>query len=831
MEEAGSSAQASSKVPSNPQTILLHVLSPSIEVPNKLTFPHVPISTTVAELKTKICDAVPTRPSPDRQRLIYGGKALVQEAATLKDIFTQEKVRVYALDTLLLAYPHEQIDQSEALSLHLVLPPAAPTQAPRPSTPSVVPRPNRQVTANAAAAPEANTGNPPQPQPAAPHAHPQHGQFPPLPAQLPPYLQQAMRSHFEALNQQLGAQNTTNGTNSLPMALQNQLNSYPGRQPPFAAPNFHQIIAQQQQARAAAGQRGLGHNDRNQNGQTGTTSPPPGHGGPTIPGNLSASGLPTNSRVVQEDYGPNGATNSRVVQENHGPNGWRMVIESTQTLTRAPTNRSLHDSNGQRSSSGSLNHNNNSLASILGRANSPQAVGSPGTPTGSQPNSRSSNGQSQQSQLEQSLSSIESALAGGTAPGEPIFESARTLLRHMSNEQDVSANTTATLRNRLDGLSTQADHLRASLNSILMRVISEQHPVHRPPPTASSSPIYLLSSPSGPHALLVSPSGMYTTPWQFPALAVPTPAPVLHQTSDIPTPTQPLNSTNEPIAQQPAANPPQAEQEPQQQQQEQQADQARDLIRILLPLGGHIWLLVRLFGFVYFFTAGGGHRRAILLGLCAFIVFIAQTGLFRPFLQSTWEPFRRHIENLLPLANNDRRLLPDAAVAGNNANPEGQGAQQANGVPTPQQAAERLLREREQMDGNIMRQYLRRAERAIALFVASLVPGVGERHIAARDAAEAAIREQEREREREREEREQRERTQRESEENGDRNESGYEGDIERNELEREAGVESAQREEATDRGKGKEKQREQGEKEEQQRVGDQNQGKEALER
>lgn len=634
-----------------------------------------------------------------------------------------------------------------------------------------------------------------------------------------------MRSHFEALNQQLGAQNTTTGNNLLPIALQN-------RQPPFMAPNFHQIIAQQQQARAAAGQRGLGHNDRNQNGQTGTTSPPPGHGRPTTPGNLSASGLPTNSRVAQEEYGPNGATNSRVVQENHGPNGWRMVIESTQTLTRAPNNhRSLHDSNGQRSSSGSLNHNNNSLASILGRANSPQAVGSPGTPTGSQPNSRSINGQSQQSQLEQSLSSIESALAGGTAPGEPIFESARTLLQHMSNEQDVPATTTTTLRNRLDSLSTQADHLRASLNSILMRVISEQHPVQRPPPTASSSPIYLLSSPSGPHALLVSPSGMYTTPWQFPGLAVPNPNPVLHQTSDIPTPTQPLNPTNEPNAPQPAANNPQAVQEPQQQQQEQQANQARDLIRILLPLGGHIWLLVRLFGFVYFFTAGGGHRRAILLGLCAFIVFIAQTGLFRPFLQSTWEPFRRHIENLLPLANNDRRLLPNAAVAGNNANPEGQGTQQANGVPTPQQAAQRLLREREQIDRSIMRQYLRRAERAIALFVASLVPGVGERHIAARDAAEAAIREQEREREREREQREQRERTQMESEENRDRSESVYEGDIERNEPEREEGVESAQREDATDRGKGKEKQREEGEKEEQLRVGDQNQERETLDR
>ena len=569
-----------------------------------------------------------------------------------------------------------------------------------------------------------------------------------------------MRSHFEALNQQLGVQNTTNGNPLLPMALQNHLNNHPGHQPTFTAPNFHQIVAQQQQARAAAGQRGLGHVDRNQGVQTGTAGPSPGHGGTTIPGNFSAPGLPTNSRVVQENHGPNG---------EH----WRMVIESTQTVTHPPhSHRSLLESNGQRPSDSLINHNSHSPASMLDRGNSPQALGSQGTSTGGQPNSSSTNEQSQQLQLEQSLSSIESALAGGTAPGEPIFESARTLLQRMSNQQDFPINTTITMRSRLDNLSTQADHLRASLNSILMRVISEQHPVQRPPPTASPSPIYLLSSPSGPHALLVSPSGMYTTPWQFPDLAVPSPNPVLHQAT-IPTPTQPANPTREANVQQTAINPPQAAPEPQQQQREQQANQVGDLIRIILPLGGHVWLLVRLFGFVYFFTAGGGHRRAILLGLCAFIVFIAQTGLFRPFLQSTWEPFRRHIENLLPLANNDRRLLPDAAVAGNNANLEGQGAQRANRIPTPQQAAQRLLR-----DGSIMRQYLRRAERAVALFVASLVPGVGERHIAARDAAEAAIREQEREREREREAREQ---IQRENEENRERNESGFEGDSERN--------------------------------------------------
>lgn len=95
MEEGGSSsAQSSSEEPiSSAPTILLHIISPSPEVRTKLTFPHLPISTTVAELKRKICDAVATRPSPDRQRLIYRGRALVQEQATLKEIFSQETVR------------------------------------------------------------------------------------------------------------------------------------------------------------------------------------------------------------------------------------------------------------------------------------------------------------------------------------------------------------------------------------------------------------------------------------------------------------------------------------------------------------------------------------------------------------------------------------------------------------------------------------------------------------------------------------------------------------------------------------------------------------------
>ena len=73
--------------------ITLYVLSPSTEVPNRLTFPDTPVSTTIGELKQKIQEIVATKPAPERQRLIYRARPLVQDSATLEDVFGREAVR------------------------------------------------------------------------------------------------------------------------------------------------------------------------------------------------------------------------------------------------------------------------------------------------------------------------------------------------------------------------------------------------------------------------------------------------------------------------------------------------------------------------------------------------------------------------------------------------------------------------------------------------------------------------------------------------------------------------------------------------------------------
>jgi Ubiquitin family len=70
----------------SPQKVSLHIVSPAVEVPRKLTFTDLPASTTILELKEKIQDAIPTKPSPEYQRLIFKGKALTRNDEQLSNV-------------------------------------------------------------------------------------------------------------------------------------------------------------------------------------------------------------------------------------------------------------------------------------------------------------------------------------------------------------------------------------------------------------------------------------------------------------------------------------------------------------------------------------------------------------------------------------------------------------------------------------------------------------------------------------------------------------------------------------------------------------------------
>jgi hypothetical protein len=74
-------------------TINLKVLSPSTEVEGGVNLADVPTTTTIKELRSRIQDAVPSKPATERMRLIYRGRVVANDADTLADVFGADNVR------------------------------------------------------------------------------------------------------------------------------------------------------------------------------------------------------------------------------------------------------------------------------------------------------------------------------------------------------------------------------------------------------------------------------------------------------------------------------------------------------------------------------------------------------------------------------------------------------------------------------------------------------------------------------------------------------------------------------------------------------------------
>lgn len=82
--------------PSPPEgrtTIDVKILSPSPEVgAGGLQLRNVAVTTTIGALKAAIAEAVPSHPGPERQRLIYLGRALARDEDELLNVFGREAV-------------------------------------------------------------------------------------------------------------------------------------------------------------------------------------------------------------------------------------------------------------------------------------------------------------------------------------------------------------------------------------------------------------------------------------------------------------------------------------------------------------------------------------------------------------------------------------------------------------------------------------------------------------------------------------------------------------------------------------------------------------------
>lgn len=320
--------------------------------------------------------------------------------------------------------------------------------------------------------------------------------------------------------------------------------------------------------------------------------------------------------------------------------------------------------------------------------------------------------------------------------------------------------------------------------------------------TPNQPEVYILNSPQGPRALLInSPSELYYTP------AARTSAPPMMPTL---TPTwfqpQPRTGTGADAVQPPAQ--PQAAavtaapaqqpapqqgnirvnlfqeppaQQPAQQQQQHILARAVDHLHnppafarhpanpegglagaLLAALWPHVWLLVRLAVFVWWFTSPDtSWTRWLMIMFVATAVFLVNTGLFNRMANDMFNPVRQHLEGLIPLGGLERNRNRGDNPAGqevNNNDPAVQAARQ-QGDPDPAQVAARLVEQHRERNANWLLTQIRRLERAGLLFLASIAPGVAERHIAHLEAEARAERDRQEAAERaERERREEQER-------------------------------------------------------------------------
>lgn len=85
-------AQGADPASSDQPVINLQVVSPSVGVNRPLLFPGLPASTTIKQLKERIRQSLPLRPSDENQRLIYRGRALSRDTDSLLDIFGTDAV-------------------------------------------------------------------------------------------------------------------------------------------------------------------------------------------------------------------------------------------------------------------------------------------------------------------------------------------------------------------------------------------------------------------------------------------------------------------------------------------------------------------------------------------------------------------------------------------------------------------------------------------------------------------------------------------------------------------------------------------------------------------
>lgn len=132
-----------------------------------------------------------------------------------------------------------------------------------------------------------------------------------------------------------------------------------------------------------------------------------------------------------------------------------------------------------------------------------------------------------------------------------------------------------------------------------------------------------------------------------------------------------------------------------------------------------IWLFIRLYFCIYMISSSGTWARVFLVAGAVLIALLSDTEIPRQIQEMLITPIQRHLEGLAHQGGPADQATRGAGTGGQNAATAQTGGNGGNTVQG-------------ELWGNI-----RRMERAIVLLLASLIPGIGERQVEARNAAEA----------------------------------------------------------------------------------------------
>ncbi|PHH78939.1 hypothetical protein CDD80_5971 [Ophiocordyceps camponoti-rufipedis] len=268
---------------------------------------------------------------------------------------------------------------------------------------------------------------------------------------------------------------------------------------------------------------------------------------------------------------------------------------------------------------------------------------------------------------------------------------------------------------------------------------------------------YLLSSAEGPQALLLNPP--VTDTFYLPRVGPQASMPNVSNIPNVPSMLRQRSNASQPAVPTRAHTPPE-DQRPPPRDEAGNAPPARHAVPpvhpnnppaaalppMVIQLWPHLWLIFRLGLFVWFFTSPNSSwsRWLTIISLAVF-VFVMSTGLLNGMAENVWRPIGRHLETLLPALE---QPLHGRAAAAEQRGDDARRARREGGS-SPEQMAARLVAEHRDRPSWLIGQF-RRLERSGLLFLASLAPGVAERHIAnleaearaeearRREAAEAA---------------------------------------------------------------------------------------------